>query len=125
MSLTCRAIPPTGADGILRGSLVGMPPLAPTDYDAALSEAIDSLPGWAITALGDAVIRVEQAARVGSLETEPGVRLVVHREPSLSQARDRGELGRLARADLVRALVWQLDLADEPAHELGSELVAY
>jgi hypothetical protein len=108
-----------------RGSLVGMPPFAPTDYDAALSEAVDSLPEWALTALGDAVIRVEQTSRIGSLETEPGVRLVVHRLPSLAQARDRRELGRLARADLVRALVWQLDLADEHAHELGSELVAY
>lgn len=101
-----------------------MPPFAPTDYDTALREAIDCLPGWALTALGDAVIRVEQRVRFGSLETEPGVRLVVHREPSLTQARDRIELGRLARADLVRALVWQLDLADEHAHELGSELVA-
>jgi len=101
-----------------------MPPFAPTDYDAALSAAVERLPGWALTALGDAVIRVEQTARIGGLATEPGVRLIVHREPSLSQAHDRAELGRLARADLVRALVWQLDLADENAHELGSELVA-
>jgi hypothetical protein len=108
----------------LRGTLVGMPLCAPADYDAALAEAIDSLPAWALTALGDAVIRVEQAARTGGLVTEPGVRLVVHREPSLSQARDLGELARLARADLVRVLVWQLDLADDHADELGSELVA-
>jgi hypothetical protein len=101
-----------------------MSPLAPTDYDAALSEAVERLPAWALTALGDAVIRVEPWARIGGLPTEPGVRLIVHREPSLSQARDRAELARLARADLVRALVWQLDLADNHAHELGSELVA-
>jgi hypothetical protein len=109
---------------VLRGSLVGMPPFASNEYDAALSEAVERLPAWALTALGDAVIRVEQRARIGGLPTEPGVRLIIHREPSLSQARDRVELGRLARADLVRALVWQLDLADDHAHELGSELVA-
>ena len=101
-----------------------MPLFAPREYDAALEEAIDNLPAWAVNALGDAVIRVEQGPRSGGLQTEPGVRLVVHRHPSISQARDRADLARLARADLVRALVWQLDLADEHAHELGSELVA-
>ena len=101
-----------------------MPLFAPSDYDAALSDAIEGLPPWALGALGDAVIRVEQEPRHGGLATEPGLRLVVHRQPSLSQARSRAELGRLARADVVRALVWQLDLADEHAHELGTELVA-
>ena len=108
----------------MRGSVIGMPLFAPSDYDTALGDAIDNLPPWAIAALGDAIIRVEQEWRDGGLETEPGVRLVVHRQPSLSQARDGSELRRLARADLVRALVWQLDLADDHAHELGSELVA-
>ncbi len=101
-----------------------MPPLTRAEYDAALGQAIDSLPAWALTALGDAVIRVEQAPRAGGLETVPGLRLVVYRQPSLWQARDRDELGRLARADLVRALVWQLDLDDDHAHELGGDLVA-
>lgn len=94
------------------------------EYDAVLGEAIDTLPGWAVTALGDAIIRAEQAPRPGGLETVPGVRLVVYRLPSIRQARDRDELARLARADLVRALVWQLDLDDEHADQLGGELVA-
>jgi hypothetical protein len=94
------------------------------DYDAALVEAIDDLPEWTLAALGDGVIRVEESPLTGGLETVPGLRLVVYRQPSLSQARSPDELGRLARADLVRALVWQLDLADEHAHELSVELVA-
>lgn len=106
-----------------RGSLVCMPPLTRAEYDAALGEAIDSLPWWALTALGDAVVRVEQAPHVGGLPTVQGLRLVVYRQPSLWQARTCEELGRLARADLVRALVWQLDLDDEHAQELGGELV--
>jgi hypothetical protein len=102
-----------------------MPPLTRADYDAALSRAVDRLPAWALAALGDAIIRVEQAPREGGLVTEDGVRLVVHREPSLTQARDAADLRRLARADLIRAIVWQLDLADDHAQALGSELVAF
>jgi hypothetical protein len=94
-------------------------------YDAALAEAIESIPPATLHALGDAVIRVEQAPREGGLETVPGLRLVVYREPSLSQARNFDELRRLARADLVRALVWQLDLEDAPAHELTCDPVAF
>jgi predicted Zn-dependent protease with MMP-like domain len=94
------------------------------DYDAALVEAIDDVPAWTLAALGDVVIRVEESPLSGGLETVPGLRLVVYRQPSLSQARDADELGRLVRADLVRAIVWQLDLADEHAHELSLELVA-
>lgn len=97
-----------------------MPSLTRADYDAALADAIDSIPEWTLMGLGDAVIRVEQAPRDGGLETMPGLRLVVYREPSLSQATDVHELRRLARADLVRALVWELDLPDEHAHELTS-----
>jgi hypothetical protein len=96
-----------------------------SEYDAALAEAIDNIPPATLHALGDAVIRVEQAPRDGGLETVPGLRLVIYREPSLSQARDLAELRRLARADLVRALVWQLDLEDEPAHELTCDAVAF
>jgi hypothetical protein len=95
-----------------------MPLPLPTDYDAVLGEAIDALPEWTLLGLGDAVIRVEQTPRAGGLETVPGVRLVLYREPSLSQARSIAELRRLARADLVRALVWELDLPDDHAHEL-------
>jgi hypothetical protein len=102
-----------------------MPLLTRAEYDAALGEAVDSLPPWALSALGDSVIRVEQAPRPNGLETVQGVRLVVYRQPSLWQARDQAALRRLARADLVRALVWQLDLDDEHAHELSGELVAY
>jgi hypothetical protein len=94
-------------------------------YDAALAEAIECIPTATLHALGDAVIRVEQAPREGGLETVPGLRLVVYREPSLSQARDLDELRRLARADLVRALVWQLDLEDASAHELTSDAIAF
>jgi hypothetical protein len=96
----------------------------PAEYDAALADAIDRVPETTLDELGDAVIRAEQARREGGLETVPGLRLVVYREPSLSQARDLDELHRLARADLVRALVWQLDLEDEPAHELSCDPVA-
>jgi hypothetical protein len=95
------------------------------EYDAALAEAIDRVPEATLHELGDAVIRVEQGPRPGGLETVPGLRLVVYREPSLSQARDLDELRRLARADLVRALVWQLDLEDEPAGELSRDPVAF
>ena len=102
-----------------------MPPLTRAQYDAALSRAVDRLPAWALAALGDAIIRVEQAPREGGLVTEDGLRLVVHREPSLTQARDADDLRRLARADLIRAIVWQLDLADDHAQALGSELVAF
>jgi hypothetical protein len=98
--------------------------LTRADYDGALVAAIDAVPAWTLAALGDVVIRVEESPLSGGLEAVPGLRLVVYRQPSLSQARDLDELGRLARADLVRALVWQLDLADEPAHELSLELVA-
>jgi hypothetical protein len=90
------------------------------DYDAALFEAVDSIPEWTLLGLGDAVIRIEQRSGRGGLETVPGLRLVVYREPSLSQARDLGDLRRLARADLVRALVWELDLPDAHAHELAA-----
>jgi hypothetical protein len=96
-----------------------------SEYDAALAEAIENIPPATLHALGDAVIRVEQAPREGGLETVPGLRLVIYREPSLSQAGDLAELRRLARADLVRALVWQLDLEDEPAHELTCDAVAF
>jgi hypothetical protein len=103
-----------------RGSLVRMPTLTRADYDAALAEAIDSVPERTLMGLGDAVIRVEQAPRHGGLETVPGLRLVVYREPSLSQASDRDELRRLARADLVRALVWELDIPEARAEQLAS-----
>jgi hypothetical protein len=87
-----------------------MPLFARADYDAALSDAIDSLPPWADEALGDAVIRVEQAPRANSLLPEPGLRVIVYREPSLTRARSRDELVRFAGSDLARALAWQLDL---------------
>ena len=106
------------------GSLVSMPLHTCAEYDAALGEAVDSLPDWAVMALGDAVIRVEQAPHPGGLETVPGLRLVVYRHPSIWQARDRDDLARLARADFVRALVWQLDLDDHHANQLAGELVA-
>jgi hypothetical protein len=96
----------------------------PAQYDAALAEAIERIPAATLRALGDTVIRVEQAPREGGLETVPGLRLVVYREPSLSQARSLEDLRRLARADLVRALVWQLDLDDAPARELTRDAVA-
>jgi hypothetical protein len=95
------------------------------EYDAALAEAIERIPAATLDELGDAVIRVEQLPREGGLETVPGLRLVVYREPSLSQARDLEELHRLVRADLVRALVWQLDLEDETAGELSRDPVAF
>jgi hypothetical protein len=95
------------------------------EYDAALAEAVDRVPAATLEELGDTVIRVEQTPREGGLETVPGLRLVVYREPSLSQARDLDKLRRLARADLVRALVWQLDLEDESACELSRDPVAF
>ena len=96
-----------------------MPPLSRLDYDRALAEAIDGIPEWMFARLGDPIVRVEQAPGCDSgLETVRGLRLVVYREPSLSQARDLQDLHRLARADLVRAVVWELDLPGEHAHEL-------
>ena len=98
----------------------------PTDYDAALGDAIDELPR--VDARG--ARRRRHPRRAGARAPAvsrpfPGLRLVVYREPSLSQARDPDDLGRLARADLVRAIVWQLDLDDEHAHELSREPVAF
>ena len=83
---------------------------ARSEYDAALAEAIDALPASVLAALGDGVIRVEQAPRPDGLLSVRGLRVVVYREPSISRARDRDELARFARADLVRAITWQLDL---------------
>jgi hypothetical protein len=90
-----------------------MPLFERSEYDAALAAAIDALPGWALAALGDGVIRVEQAPRSNGLCSERGVRVVVYREPSIGRARDGAELARFARADLGRAIIWQLDLPDE------------
>jgi hypothetical protein len=83
-----------------------------SDYDAALGEAIDALPDFMLAALGDGVIRVEQAPRPGGLFPVHGLRVVVYREPSISRARDRDELARFARGDLMRAITWQLDLPE-------------
>jgi hypothetical protein len=90
-----------------------VPQFERSEYDAALGAAIDALPSWALAALGDGVIRVEQAPRPGGLLSERGVRVIVYREPSIGRARDRDELARFARADLARAITWQLDLPDE------------
>jgi hypothetical protein len=97
-----------------------MPLLARADYDAALADAVDDLPQWALEALGDGIIRVEQTPRPGGLMTEAGLRVVVYREPSISQAADLAELRRLARTDLVRAIVWQLDLGDADSRALAA-----
>jgi hypothetical protein len=80
------------------------------EYDAALARAIDDLPSWALSAVDQGIVRVEQRMRAGGLLPEPGLRLILYREPSVDRARDRAQLERLARADLVRAIVWQLDL---------------
>jgi predicted Zn-dependent protease with MMP-like domain len=95
-----------------------MPSFVRADYDAALAEAIDTLPEWALAALSDGVIRVEQAPRPGGLEAERGLRVVVYREPTISRATSDEELRRLVRADLVRALVWHFDLTDRHVREL-------
>jgi hypothetical protein len=79
-------------------------------YDAALARAIDDLPGWALATIDEGIVRVEQRVRPDGLLPEPGLRLIVYREPSIDRARDREQLERFARADLVRAIVWQLDL---------------
>ena len=94
-----------------------MPPFARSEYDAALAEAIDALPESVLAALGDGVIRVEQAPRRDGLLSVRGLRVIVYREPSISRARDHDELARFARADLVRAITWQLDL---PEHREGA-----
>ncbi len=94
-----------------------MPLFARSEYDAALAEAIDALPESLLVALGDGVIRVEQAPRPDGLLSIRGLRVVVYREPSISRARDLDELARFARGDLVRAITWQLDL---PAPDDGS-----
>jgi hypothetical protein len=87
-----------------------VPQLQPRDYDAALARAIDDLPTWALATIDEGVVRVEQRVRPGGLLPEAGLRLIVYREPSIDRARDRQHLERLARADLVRAIVWQLEL---------------
>jgi hypothetical protein len=96
-----------------------MPLLDRADYDAALVEAIDDLPDWAMAALDNGVIRVEQAPCADGLAPERGLRVVVYREPSLLQARNRDELRRLARADLARAVVWQLDMGEQRVREFA------
>lgn len=88
-----------------------MPKISRSDYDAAVVRALDALPAWAVEALGDGVVRVEQCLRPSGLPAERGVRLVVYREPSVSRARDLAELARFARADLARAITWQLGLS--------------
>jgi hypothetical protein len=95
-----------------------MPLLERADYDAAVAEAIDALPDWALSALSDDIFRIEQRPRPEGLPAERGMRLVVYREPSIMIARDRHELRRLARTDLARAVVWQLDLGEQHEHEL-------
>ncbi|MEO9174009.1 MAG: hypothetical protein ABI317_00760 [Gaiellales bacterium] len=90
-----------------------MPQFERSEYDAALAAAIDALPSCALAALGDGVIRVEQAPRPNGLRSRRGLRVIVYREPSIVRARNREELARFARADLVRAISWQLDLPDE------------
>ena len=95
-----------------------MPLLERADYDAAVAEAIDDLPDWALAALSDGIIRVEQRRRPGGLAAERGLRVVVYREPSIMIARDRDELRRLARTDLARAVVWHLDLGEQHEREL-------
>jgi hypothetical protein len=97
-----------------------VPQFERSEYDAALAAAIDALPSWALAALGDGVIRVEQAPRPNGLCSERGLRVIVYREPSIVRARDRDELARFARADLARAITWQLDLPDE--HQTTREL---
>jgi hypothetical protein len=89
-----------------------MPLFTCSEYDAALAEAIDALPESVLTALGDGVIRVEHTLRRDGLQSVRGLRVVVYREPSISRARDHDELARFARADLARAITWQLDLPD-------------
>jgi hypothetical protein len=91
-----------------------MPTFTSSEYDAALAEAIDALPESVLSALGDGVIRVVQAPRRGGLQSVRGLRVVVYREPSISRARDHEELARFVRADLARAITWQLDLPVSP-----------
>jgi hypothetical protein len=100
-----------------------VPQFERSEYDAALAAAIDALPSWALAALGDGVIRVEQSPRPNGLRAERGVRVIVYREPSIVRARDRDELARFARADLARAITWELDLPDE--HQTSRALTNY
>jgi hypothetical protein len=103
-----------------------VPIFEPSAYDRALAAAVDALPAWVHDALGESVIRVEHALRADGLMPVRGLRVIVYREPSISRARDDDELARFARADLVRAITWQLDLPleDAAAQELADLALA-
>ena len=96
------------------------------EYDAALAEAIERLPAGRSRQLGDAVIRVEQMprAREGS-RRRPACGSSSTASRRSHRRATSSELRRLARADLVRALVWQLDLEEETAGELSRDPVAF
>jgi hypothetical protein len=97
-----------------------------SDFDDALADCFDELPGWVLEGLGDAVVRVEMRPRVLASEMvrSPGLRarLVIYREPILERARSRRELRAMVRSELVRAVIAHLDLDATHAADLTTAL---
>jgi hypothetical protein len=97
-----------------------------SDFDDALADSFDELPGWALERLGDAVVRVEMRPRAPGADVvrPPGrrARLVIYREPILERARSRRELRAMVRNELVRAVVVHLELDQSHAADLATAL---
>jgi predicted Zn-dependent protease with MMP-like domain len=111
-----------------RVTLASVPSLlTAADFDEVVAETLDELPVWVLDRLGDVIVRVEMRPRP-SLTSRPGaaaatdVRLVLYREPILGRARNRRELRRLVRADLVRRVVGHLALDGPRAADLATSL---
>ena len=100
--------------------------MTPADFDDALADSFDELPGWALDRLGDAVVRVEMRPRGAAPDAvrAPGrrARIVIYREPILERARSRRELRAMVRTELVRSVVAHLDLDASHAADLATAL---
>ena len=89
------------------------------DFDQALADSLEALPGWALDALDDTVVRVETRPR-RLPRPDAGRRVVIYRQPALAYAGSAEELRWLVRAELVGALVRHLDLDAGRARQLAA-----
>jgi hypothetical protein len=97
----------------------GINRLTARDVDELLAECVEELPGWVLTGLGDAVIRVEPVPPSWPADPAPH-RIVIYRAPLLAHASTRAELRRLTRAELLRRVVERLELQGTQAVELAA-----
>jgi predicted Zn-dependent protease with MMP-like domain len=100
--------------------------MTPADFDDVLADSLDELPAWVLDQLSEVVVRVEMRRPDtfpwDELPTFSG-RLVLYREPTLEQARNRRELRRLVKSELLRAVVVHLDLDGRHAADLATALI--